>query len=241
MAAMSAETLEVSEPLGAAEVLATSFREYGRRPVTYIAIGTVEALAGLTTYSGSGIPLWVGVLIVAVAFVACFATAVAVASGWSRADGVARLRNGAVGLVGLIVIVGLPATLGRVDAVFTLLAILWLGLTSFSVPIIMREQRDGRRVGLHGMLVALKRSLAMSQVAFMHALVVVLILYVVTVLITSLLAASLGNFGDQTELAAFVISRAVLVPIVFIGLTVLYLDQRARMLGGTGEPAGERA
>ena len=141
-------------------------------------------------------------------------------------------------LLGLTVIVGVPATLGRVDALFTLLAILWLAITAFAVPIVMREQRDGHRVALSGMLVALRRSLAMSQTAFFHAIVVVLLLYVVTVLITSLLASSLGNFGDQSELAAFVISRAVLVPIVFIGLAVLYLDQRARMLGVAEEPHG---
>ena len=241
MAAMSVQRLEVSEPLGAAEVLASAFREYGRRPVTYVAIGAVEALAGLTTYSGSGIPLIVGVLIVGAAFIACFAATVTVSSGWSRADSMGRLRNAAVAFVGLALIVGLPATLGRIDAIFTLLAIIWLSLTSFAVPIVVLEQRKGKRVGLYSMLVALKRSLAMSQIAFLHALVVVLILYVVTVLITSLLAGALGNFGDQTELAAFVISRAVLVPIVFIGLTVLYLDQRTRMLGGAAEPAGERA
>ena len=241
MASMSAERLDVTEPLGAGEVLASTFREYGRRPLTYVAIGTVEALAGLTTYSGSGIPLIGGVVIVGVAFVVCFAAAVSVSSGWSRHESLQRLRNGAAALAGLTLIVGLPATLGRIDAIFTLLAILWLALTSFSVPIIMREQREGRRVGLHGMLVALKRSMTMSQTAFLHALAVVLILYVVTVLITSLLAGALGNFGDQTELAAFVISRAVLVPIVFIGLAVLYFDQRTRMFGATEEPAGERA
>ena len=238
MAPMSADGLEVDAPLRAGEVLAHVFREYGRRPLTYVAIGAVEALAGLTTYSGTGIPLIVGIAIVAVAFVACFAATVSVSSGWSRPDSLSRLRNGFVALLGLTVIVGVPATLGRVDALFTLLAILWLAITAFAVPIVMREQRDGHRVALSGMLVALRRSLAMSQTAFFHAIVVVLLLYVVTVLITSLLASSLGNFGDQSELAAFVISRAVLVPIVFIGLAVLYLDQRARMLGVAEEPHG---
>lgn len=233
---MGSQGLDVEAPLRTGEVLAHAFREYGRRPVTYVAIGAVEALAGLTTYSGTGIPLIVGIVIVAVAFVACFAATVSVASGWSRSDSVQRLRNGFVALIGLTVIVGIPATLGRIDALFTLLAILWLAITAFAIPIVMREQREGHPVAFSGMLVALRRSLVMSQTAFFHAIVVVLVLYVVTVLITSLLASSLGSFGDQSELAAFVISRAVLVPIVFIGLAVLYLDQRVRMLGRPEEP-----
>ena len=229
MARMTAERLEVDESLSAGEVLATTFREYGRRPITYVAIGTVEALAGLATHSGSGIPLAVGLLIVATAFIACFAVTTAVASGWSKETAIERIRNGAPALLGLVLIVGVPATLGRVDALFTLLAILWLAISAFAVPIVICEQREGRPVALTGVLTALKRSLNLSQAGFLHALVVIFILYVVTVLITSVLAAALGSFGDQGEFAAFVISRAVLVPIVFVGLTVLYLDQRQRL------------
>ena len=238
---MEAERLEVEQPLGAGELLARAFREYGRRPITYVAIGAVEALAGLASYSEWNIPLVGSIALVAVAFVACFAASVAVASGWSRQETRRRLGNAWVALAGLVVIVGLPATLGRIDALFLILAIIWLALTGFAIPIVMREQREERRVGMRGMLTALKRSLALSQVAFFHAIGVVLILYVVTVLITSLLAGALGNFGDQSELAAFVISRAVLVPIVFVGLTVLYLEQRHRWLGSGRDPVVERA
>lgn len=233
---MKADKLEVDHALGAGEVLATAFREYGRRPLTYVAIGTVEALAGLATYSGSGIPLAAGLAIVALAFVFCFAVTVAVTGGWSREESIARLRNGAGVLVLLAVIVGLPATLGRVDALFTLIAILWLSIVGFSIPIVIREQRGSDPVTMRGMTTALRRSVAFSQVAFLHAIGVVLILYLVTVLITSILAVALGSFGDQSELAAFVIARAVLVPILFIGMTVLYLDQRERLLGA-GAPA----
>lgn len=241
MAAMGEGRVLVDRPLGAGEVLAAVFREYGRRPITYVAIGAVEAFSGLATYSGSGIPLFFGIAIVAIAFVACLAVTATVAGGWSRSESAARLRNGGVALAGFTLIVGFPATLGRIDALFTLLAILWLALTAFAVPIVIWEQREGRPVRLSGMLVALKRSFVLSQAAFFHALGVVLILYVVTLLITSLLAGALGNFGDQGQLAAFVISRAVLVPIVFIGLIVLYFDQRYRQLGDTPAPAAERA
>ncbi len=229
-AAGSAGRLEVTEPLGAGEVLGAALREYGRHPLTYVSIGAVEALAGLSTYAAFGIPTVVGLAIVAVAFVACFAATVSVASGWSRHEALIRMQAAAPALAGLVLIVGVPATLGRIDAVLTLLAIVWLSITSFAVPIVMREQRD-ERVGWRGMLVALRRSFGLAQAAFMHAVLVVFILYAVTVLITSLLAGALDNWGDQGELAAFVISRAVLVPIVFIGLAMLYLNQRARLRG----------
>lgn len=231
---MSAHRLEVDHPLGAGEVVATTIREYGRRPLTYVAIGALEALAGLTTYSGAGIPLAVGLVIVAFAFVLCFALTTVVSGGWSQAESIARLKNAGGVLILLAVIVGLPATLGRVDAIFTLVAILWLSIVGFSIPIVIREQTES--VTLRGMMGALRRSVVFSQAAFLHAIGVVFILYLVTVLITSLLAAALGSFGDQGELAAFVIARAVLVPILFIGMTVLYLDQRGRLLG-TPTPA----
>ena len=197
---MAATELNVDQPLGAGEVLATAFREYGRRPLTYVAIGSVEALAGLTTYSEWNIPIVASIAIVAVAFVACFAASVVVASGWSRPEGLARVRNSWIALLGLVLIVGFPATLGRIDALFTLLAIVWLALTAFAIPIVMREQSDERRVAASGMLIALRRSLALSQAAFFHAIGVVLILYVVTVLITSLLAGALATSETRASL-----------------------------------------
>lgn len=225
---MQTSKLEVDEPLGAGEVLATTLREYGRRPVVYVTIGLIEALSTLTTHSGSGIPRVVGLAVVAVAFVVCFAAAVCVSSGWTLAEARSRIWNAAPALAALVLFIGVPQTLGRIDVFFIMVAILWLSMTSSTLPIVMLEQRDGVAVKLPGMFIALRRALSLAQPAFFHSLSVVFILFLATVLITGLLGASLSSFGDQSEFAALVISRAVLVPVVFIGLVVLYLDQSAR-------------
>jgi hypothetical protein len=239
MAPMQPAKLEVDEPLGAGEVLATAFREYGRKPITYVAIGAIEALSGLTTHPRAGIPTALGIAIVAAAFVVCFVATVCVASGWSFPDARVQAGNAVGALAGLVIIIGVPQSLGRVDVFFVLVAILWLAVTSSAIPTVMLEQRIGHPVKLPGMFIALRRALSLAQLAFWHALAVVFILFVVTLLITSVLGAALASFGDQSELAALVISRAVLIPVMFIGLVVLYLDQRARALASAEEPAGQ--
>ena len=241
MPPMESSKLEVDEPQRAGEVLAAAFREYGRRPVTYVTIGAVEALASLANYEGVGIHPAAGYAIAAIAFLACFTVTVCVASGWSFAEARARIRNAVMALAGLAFVVGLPQTLGRFDAVFILIVILWLAVTAFAIPIVLHEQTPGRPVRIPGMFTALRRSMTLSQVAFLHAALVIAILFAVTVLITTVLVGALNNFGDQGQLAAFVISRAVLVPVVFIGLFALYLEQKQRQRVSGDVTVGERA
>ena len=79
---MEPSKLEVDEPQRAGEVLATAFREYGRRPVAYVTIGAVEALASrLANPEGVGIDSAPGHAIIAIAFLVCFTATVCVASG----------------------------------------------------------------------------------------------------------------------------------------------------------------
>ena len=240
MPPMKPSKLEVDEPLRAGEVLAAAFREYGRRPVTYMSIGVVEALASLASYEGVGIHPAAGYAIAALSFLACFTATVCVASGWSFADARARIRNAFVALAGLAFVVGLPQTLGRFDAVVILIVILWLAVTAFAIPIVLYEQHPERPVRIPGMFTALRRSMTLSQVAYLHAALAVAILLAVSFLVTIVLVNALNNFGDQGQLAALLISRAVLVPVVFIGLFVLYLEQQQRQRASGDVTVGER-
>jgi hypothetical protein len=239
---MESYKLQVDEPQRAGEVLAAAFREYGRRPVTYVTIGAVEALASLVTRDGAGIHSFAGHAILMIAFLACFTVTVCVASGWSFVESRARTRNAIVALAGLAFVVGLPHTyLPRYDGLFILISPFWLAVTAFAIPIVLHEQRPGRPVRIPGMFTALRRSMMLSQVAFLHAVLVIAILLAVTFLLTTVLVGALNNFGDQGQLAALVISRAVLVPVVFIGLFALYLDQRQRQRVSGDVTVGERA
>jgi F0F1-type ATP synthase assembly protein I len=61
-----------------------------------------------------------------------------------------------------------------------------------------------------------------------HAFGVAAILIVITLLVGVVLAIALAGFAENGQVVAIALSQIVLSPFFFIGLTVLYFEQRAR-------------
>ncbi len=227
---------ELDRPLRLGELLAAAVRIFSGRPWPFLAIGVVEAVLFV---AANKIPLIAGVLVLSASFAAAFASVVRVVAG--DAFGTAWLRVGALApvLLALGFVVAVPFYLGFVAGlIFLIFSAGWLGLTSFSVPVTMLEPADdpswfGRTAR------ALRRTLALARTEYIHATGVSAALIIVYVLLSVALAASLRGYADNTRLAAQALAQIPLAPFFFIGLSVLYFDQKARALESAGR-AGKR-
>jgi hypothetical protein len=93
--------------------------------------------------------------------------------------------------------------------------------------------------GFAGRMVhALRRTAVLARVEYLHAAGVAAALIVVYILFSVALAAALSGYADNSRLVAQALAQIVLAPFFFIGLSVLYFDQRARALESAGRPGG---
>lgn len=205
------------------EVIATSVRLYGRRPVVYVAIGAASSAPQLLL---SVAPLAVTIVVSAFAFVVALALTTVLADDEPVRTLPQRLLPVAPVVLPLTLAVGVPYALPNWYAIFALIQVIWLSLIGTSVPAAVLDDRDGpvllRIIG------ALRRSSVFSVNGLMHALAVVFALLVITGLFTALVGVALNSFGDQTATAAFFVARSVMIPLLYLGLAVLYADQWAR-------------
>ncbi|MEZ5101397.1 MAG: hypothetical protein R3C15_16680 [Thermoleophilia bacterium] len=215
--------LGVDSPLSMGQVIATTVRLYGRRPVTYVAIGALSSAPQLLI---SVAPLAVTIVVVALAFVAALAVTAALAEGEPLATLPRRLLPVAPVVAALALAVGVPYALPNWFAIFALIQVIWLSLVGTSVPAAVLDDREGPV--LVRVVNALRRSSAYSVNGLLHALAVVFALLVITGLFTAMVGVALNSFGDQTATAAFFVARSVMVPLLYLGLAVLYADQCAR-------------
>jgi len=93
---------------------------------------------------------------------------------------------------------------------------------------LLEGSRDRER-GQLGHVACRCRELARTN--YVHALLTVLTLFLLLHLLGVLLAGALAAFADNGDVAAQLIAHAVFMPLVFIGLVVLYGDQSARARG----------
>jgi hypothetical protein len=83
---------------------------------------------------------------------------------------------------------------------------------------------------------ALRRSLTLARVDYLHAVGVTAALVIIYILIGVVLALALFGFADSGRVAALALAQIVLAPFFFIGLSVLYFEQRARSLESADRP-----
>lgn len=212
-------------PLPLGELISETVRIYSQRPTAAIGIGLVEGaaylLAALT-------PDLLDVLVIAVAFTLIYAAAARLVSGDTFAEAWAQVGLRIPVLAVLTFVVAVPAVIALTYLFLLVVAALWIALMSFSVPVAMLERDPEVRNAFDRIAHSLLRSIRLARVEYLHALGVVAALVVIYLLLGIVLGVALVGFADNGRTIAAALVQVILAPFFFIGLSVLYFDQRAR-------------
>ena len=212
-------------PLPLGELIAETIRLYGERPRAALGLGAVVAGAFLLARV---VPALLEVLVISLAFTAVYGAAARIVSGDSFAEAWAQVGVRAPALLILTFVVAVPFAIAVGYLLLLVLAVLWLALSGFSIPVAMLE-REGARDGIFGRIAyALDRSLRLARAEYLHAAGIVAALVIAYVLFSVLIGAALVGFADNGETIAAALVQLVLAPFFFLGLSVLYYEQRAR-------------
>jgi hypothetical protein len=212
-------------PLKLGELLAETIRVYGERVWASFGLGAVVATGFLLTFV---LPTVVEVIVSAIFFTGAYAAAARVAAGDSFVEAWAQVGLRLPVLAVLAFVVSIPFVLALEQLFLLLLAVAWLGVSGFSIPIAMLE-RDPDGEGWFGRLsYALYRSVALARAEYLHAVGVVAALVLLSLLLGILLAAALVGFAENGRVVSAALAQVVLAPFFFLGLSVLYFEQRAR-------------
>lgn len=224
----------VDRPLKLGELLAEAVRLYGQR---------LWAVAGFGLFLGAALlvasilgHLLVAIAIVAPAVTVSYAVATRVALGDSAGEAWAQAGLRAPVLAPLTVIVSVPFVLGIVDVLILFFSVAWLAFVGLAIPVAMVERAPESTSWFGQIGFALTRATDLARIEFLHVLGVSAALVVIYALLGPLLAVLLTGFADNGNLAATVIANAVLGPFFFLGLSVLYFEQRARELSSPAKP-----
>jgi hypothetical protein len=212
-------------PLTLGELLSEAVRIYTRRPWAAFGIGLVEGGAFLLARVS---PVLFQVLILALAFAATYAAAARLVSGDSFTEAWAQVGLRAPTLVVLMFVVAVPAVIALQELFLLIVGGLWLALMAFSIPVAMLERDPEVKNSFDRIAHSLLRSIRLARAEYLHALGVIAALIMINVVLGFALGVALVGFAENGAVVAAVIVRVVLAPFFFIGLSVLYFEQRAR-------------
>jgi len=219
------KVMPTERPLGLAEVFAEAIRLYGERIWAAAGLGAFSAVVFLL----ARLQPIVWVILVALLVTCGWAVATRLALGDPWRDAWMHVARRAPVLVVFTFVATLPLALAVVQALFVILAVLWLAAVGFSIPVAVAESSGGLR-GIHELGFGLRRSLELARAEYVHAAGVIAALVLVVVLLVLVLFGALRGFAENGDVIAFALSLGVLSPFFFLGLAVLYFDQRARAL-----------
>jgi hypothetical protein len=222
----------IDQPLGLGELLAETVRLYSNRFAASIGLGAPIAGAFLATLA---LPPVVNIFVVAVAFTATYAAAARVASGDGFVEAWAQTGLRLPTLLLLSVVVAVPFALAVGQLFLLILAVAWLAFTGFSIPVAVLEH-DPEATSWFGRLsFALSRSARLARAEYLHAAGIVAALVVIVILLGIPLAVALSGVAESGREAAAALTQLVLAPFFFLGLSVLYFEQKARALSSPRE------
>jgi hypothetical protein len=107
-------------------------------------------------------------------------------------------------------------------------AALWIALMGFSIPVAMLERDPDVKNPLDRIAFSLLRSIRLARAEYLHALGVIAALIIIYLVLGIVLGVGLVGFADNAGLVAATLVQVVLAPFFFLGLSVLYFEQRAR-------------
>jgi hypothetical protein len=212
-------------PLALSELISETVRIYTVRPWAAIGLGLVEGGAFLLTRAT---PDLLDVLVVALAFTGIFGAAARLVWGDSFAEAWAQVGVRAPALVVLTFVVAVPAVIALQYLFLLVIGALWIALVGFSIPVAVLERDPDVRNAFDRIAFSLLRSMRLAKAEYLHALGVVAALLIIYILVGVVLGGALLGFADNGEVAAAALVQVVLAPFFFLGLAVLYFEQRAR-------------
>jgi hypothetical protein len=220
-------SIPVDRQLALSELLAEAVRLYGHRFTAAIGLGLPTGAAFLVTLAT---PLALDIVILAIVFTASYAAAARLTAGdpfweaWAQTG--LRLPTLAV----LAVVVAVPFAVAVTQLFLLVPAVAWLGLMGFSIPVAMLEQDPEARNLFERVGFALSRSFTLARVELLHAIGIAAALFLVDVVLGFVLASALVGFADNGREIAVAIAQVILAPLFFLGLSVLYFEQKVRAL-----------
>ncbi len=212
-------------PLQLGELLSETVRIYTQRPWAALGIGLVEGgaylLAALT-------PDLLDVLVIAIAFSLIYGAAARLVSGDSFVEAWAQVGVRVPVLLVLTFVVAVPSVISLTYLFLFVVAAAWIAFLGFSIPVAMLEHDPDVKNAFDRIAFSLLRSLQLARAEYLHALGVVAALVIVYLVLGIMLAVGLVGFADNGRVIAAALVQVVLAPFFFIGLSVLYYEQRAR-------------
>lgn len=212
-------------PLTLGEILSETVRIYTQRPAAALGIGLVEGGAYLLA---AFTPDLLDVLVIGLAFAAIYAAAARLVSGDSFAEAWAQVGVRAPVLLVLTFVVAVPTVISLTYLFLFVVAALWIAFMGFSIPVAMLERDPDVKNAFDRIAFSLLRSIRLARAEYLHALGVVAALIIVYLVLGIALAVGLVGFADNGRVIAAALVQVVLAPFFFIGLCVLYYEQRAR-------------
>jgi hypothetical protein len=219
--------MAVDRPLKLGELLAEAVRLYGERLWAVAGVGLF--LAGALLLASLLGHLLVVIAIVAPAVTVSYSVAVRLALGDPAREAWAQAGLRAPILAPLTVVVSVPFVLGIVDVLILFFSVAWLSFVGLAIPVAMIERAPQATSWFGRVGFALTRATDLARAEFLHVLGVSAALVVIYALLGPILAVLLTGFADNGNLAATVIANGVLGPFFFLGLSVLYFEQKARI------------
>jgi hypothetical protein len=220
-------SVTIDRPLGLSELLAETIRLYGQRFGAAIGIGLPSGGAFLATLAT---PTALDVAILALAFTVSYAAAARVTAGDPLVEAFAQTGLRVPVLLVLTLVVAVPFVLAVTQLFLVVLGVAWLGLMCFSIPVAMLEQDPEARNWFERIGFALSRSVALARVEYLHAVGIAAALVLLYVVLGIVLAGALIGFAENGREIAVAIAQVVLAPVFFLGLSVLYFEQKVRAL-----------
>jgi hypothetical protein len=207
------------------ELLSETVRIYTARPWAAIGLGVVEGGAFLLTRAT---PDLLDALVLAAAFAIIYGAAARLVSGDTFMEAWAQVGLRAPTLVVLTFVVAVPAVIALQYLFLLVIGALWLALVGFSIPVAMLERDPEVTNPFDRIAYSLLRSIRLARAEYLHALGVIAALLMIYLLIGIVLGVALVGFADNGEVIAAALVQVVLAPFFFLGLSILYFEQRAR-------------
>jgi hypothetical protein len=217
----------IDRPLGLSELLAEAVRVYGHRFAAAIGLGIPT---GAAFFAILATPLALDIVIIAIAFTGSYAAAARLTAGDAFWEAWAQVSLRLPVLAVLALVVAVPFAVAVTQLFLLVPAVAWLGVMGFSIPVAMLEQERGATSWFQRVGFTLSRSLALARAEFLHAIGIAAALFLVEAVLGIVLASALVGFADNGREIAIAIAQVILAPLFFIGLSVLYFEQKARAL-----------
>jgi hypothetical protein len=225
---------DIRRPLRLSELLAATVRIYSSRGWAFSLIGLLQAG---TIVAAEYLNVAATVAVASVAFTVSLALVARLVAGDAFRAALTHAAQVGPVLIVLALIVGVPFAVSTgFGLILLVFSAIWLALTGFAIPATMIEKPPDASFGGR-IAYSLRRTTTLARVEFWHAVAVVAALLVIYLLLGIVLAIAIAGAADLRQQWALAVAQIPLAPFFFIGLSVLYFDQRARALETVAKPS----